>query len=370
MLKKFLLSTLPLLSITTTITFSCQKPGKKISSTQEGKMVTRVLTEKLSQPWEILWGPDNFIWMTERTGRISRVDPATGGVTPLIVEEEVTSRGEGGLLGMALHPHFDTDPYVFVSYNYESGNAYKEKVVRYTYANNSLTDKVTIIDDIEASNIHNGSRLLMSSDLKLFITTGDASNTSLSQNINSKNGKVLRLNLDGSVPSDNPINNNPLWSSGHRNAQGLVFVNDKLFSSEHGPDTDDEINVIEKGGNYGWPQVRGTCDDDEQNFCAEHNIHQPLIAWTPTIATCGLDYYNSDVIPEWKNSLLLCTLKGSALYQLQLDSNAESIISTSQFFASKFGRLRDVCISPEGKVYICTSNGNNDVIIEITKQPA
>ena len=226
-----------------------------------------VLTEGLSFPWEILWGPDDHIWMTERGGRISRVNPATGKLTALLQVPDVRSRGEGGLLGMALHPDFKTTPQVFIVYNYSNKNSYREKVVRYNYTNGQLVNPTTILDNIDAAGIHNGSRLLFGPDKKLFITTGDAANQSSSQNLNNLNGKILRILPDGTIPSDNPFPGNPVWSYGHRNPQGLVFIGNKLFSSEHGPSTDDEINIIEKGRNYGWPEVTGYCTGNEKGFC-------------------------------------------------------------------------------------------------------
>ncbi|MBL7746057.1 MAG: PQQ-dependent sugar dehydrogenase [Chitinophagaceae bacterium] len=328
-----------------------------------------VIADGLNYPWEILWGPDNFIWVTERSGRISRLNPSTGTVTPIHTVTETVSNGEGGMLGMALHPNFSSTPHVFVAYNYNAGG-YKEKIVRFTYNGTTLTNPVTIIDNISAASIHNGCRLVITPDLKLFITTGDAANQSLPQNNSAVNGKVLRLNLDGSIPADNPIAGNPMWSLGHRNAQGLVFANNKLYASEHGPDSDDEINIIEKGRNYGWPTVKGFCNESgEQAFCAGNNIKEPLKAWTPTVAACGMDYYNNNLIPQWKNSLLMVSLKNARLYQMKLDDSFNNITGTNEYFNNAHGRLRDVCISPEGKVYLCTSNGgNDDKIIEIKKQ--
>jgi glucose/arabinose dehydrogenase len=326
-----------------------------------------VIVSNLNYPWEILWGPDNNIWMTERGGKISRVNPSTGVVTPLLNVPGVVSNGEGGLLGMVLHPDFASTPHVFIVFDYNNGTNYREKVVRYTYAANALSSPVTIIDNIEASSIHNGSRLLISPDNKLFITTGDASNQSLPQNTSSVNGKILRLNLDGTIPADNPVPGNPFWSFGHRNPQGLVFANNKLYSSEHGPNNDDEVNIISKGKNYGWPSVHGFCDgSSESTFCNANSVVEPLKAWTPTAAVCGLDYYNSDLIPQWKNSLLLVSLKNSRLYQLKLDDSFSTITQSNEYFTNDYGRMRDVCISPVGKVYICTSNGGNDKIIVIT----
>lgn len=351
---------------------NCQK-GKITSQTPQPPATSitikdKILTQNLSHPWEILWGPDNFIWMTQKGGQISRVNPGNGTVTPVYAMPDAQSNGEGGLLGMVLHPNFSANPYVYVSYNYNTSGTYKEKVVRFTYNGTTLTSPMILVDNIAAASIHNGSRLLIVND-KLFITTGDAANKPLAQNTSSVNGKVLRINLDGSIPGDNPLTNNPIWSWGHRNPQGLVMAGSKMFSSEHGPSNDDEINIIEKGRNYGWPNVEGFCNTaSEQSFCTANNVREPITAWTPTIAVSGMDYYNSDAIPQWKNSLLVATLKNSRLYQLRLNTAATEIEETKEFFTNAYGRMRDVCISPDGKVYICTSNGSNDKIIEVSKE--
>lgn len=348
----------------------CNKSNKNSVIVGEAGIKDSILVQNLNHVWEILWGPDNFIWMTERGGRISRVNPATGQVIPLLTVTEVVSNNEGGMLGMVLHPDFSTNPYLYVAYDYDQSGTYKGKVVRFTYNGSTLTSPVTIIDNIAASSIHNGCRLLISSDKKLFITTGDASNPNGNpQNISSLNGKILRVNLDGSVPSDNPFPGNPVWSYGHRNPQGLVIANNIMYSSEHGPNNDDEINIIEKGRNYGWPQVEGFCNTtSEQSFCSANNVKEPIKAWTPTIAPCGLDYYNKDEIPQWKNSLLLVALKNARLYQMKLNSVHTSIVETNEYFTNKYGRMRDICISPAGKVYIGTSNGSNDKIIVVSKK--
>lgn len=324
-----------------------------------------VLVENLKFPWELVWGQDNHIWMTERNGKISRIDPSNGNISEVFTISDAVSQGEGGLLGMELHPNFPATPHVFVAYCYNKNNSYTEKICRYTYNGTTLTDPIILIDNIKAAGIHNGCRLLIKNE-KLFITTGDASDQSLPQNISSLNGKILRINLDGSIPSDNPIAGSAIWSTGHRNAQGLAFAGDSLYSSEHGPDSDDEINIIHRASNYGWPDVKGDCDASEQSFCDTHKVIEPLIKWTPTIAVSGMGYYNSDSIPQWKNSLLVCTLKGSKLVQLKL--NGAKIDGANEYLAGKYGRLRDICISPTGIVYACTSNGNNDKIIEIKKK--
>ena len=333
---------------------------------------TRIVKQDLQHVWEILWGPDDHIWFTERDGKISKMNPSTGAIIFSATINEVASSGEGGLLGMALHPDFTSNGFLYVVFNYNSPNGYREKLVRYTFSNNSITNPTTLIENIAASGIHNGSRIRVINEgtgVKIYFTTGDASNSSLAQDVNTRNGKVLRLNADGTIPADNPIAGNPVWSYGHRNPQGLVFVNNKLYESEHGPNIEDEVNIIEKGRNYGWPNVNGPCDGSETSFCTTNNIKEPI--WSSggnTIAVCGIDYYNNDKIPDWKNSLLMTTLKDASLRQLKLSSDGNAVESSSIFLKDVYGRLRDICISPSGNVYLCTSNGgNDDKIIEVSK---
>src|ERR1044072_9418671 len=162
---------------------SCKKDSKPSSGDEDWPADSvRVVAAQLSFPWEIIWGPDNHIWMTERGGRISRIEPKSGDVQELLTISEVQSNGEGGLLGMALHPSFPQQPYVYLVYNYDRNGDYREKVVRYTYGNNTLSSPQVLLDNINAASIHNGSRLLISPDNKLWITTGDASNTPDAQN--------------------------------------------------------------------------------------------------------------------------------------------------------------------------------------------
>ena len=341
---------------------------------QSQSLQTRIVTKNLDTPWEILWGPDNFIWMTERYGRISRVNPESGEVQQIGKIDEVYENGESGLMGMALHPNFQTNPYIYVAYSYQVSGNIKNKIVRFEYDGETLTNPLTLIDNINGSSIHNGSRLVFGQDGMLYASFGDASNSASAQNLQSLNGKILRLADDGTIPPDNPIQNSYIWSFGHRNPQGLVFVGDKLFSSEHGPSTDDEINIIQKGRNFGWPEVTGFCDkSNEQAFCQENNVAEPIKAWTPTIAAAGIDWYNG-VIQEWNNSLLLVSLKASRLIQLQLNEERTAITMEKQYFVEAYGRLRDICISPDGRVFIATSNRDgrgtpsqdDDKIIEIS----
>ena len=325
---------------------------------------TRIVKDSIFIPWEIIWGPDNNIWLTQKNGYICRLHPATGILDTLYHETATVIQNEGGMLGMALHPQFATQPYVFVVYDYLQGSAYRERVVRYTYnGSNALTTPTILLDNVIAGTNHNGSRLLIVGD-KLFITTGDVLVGSNAQNLSSPNGKIHRINLDGSIPSDNPIGGSTLWSWGHRNPQGLVYANGFLYSSEHGPSNDDELNIIKKGRNYGWPTVMGFCDQpSEMQFCTDSNVVQPLYAWTPPLAVCGTDYYGGATLPytafTWlTGSLIMCTLANQHLYQLKLNAAKDSIVSVSIINGVAFGRLRDICISPQGKIYISTSNSS------------
>lgn len=314
------------------------------------------LSTGLQVPWELVWGPDNFIWMTERGGRISRVNPTTGAVAPLITLADVATSSEGGLLGMVLHPDFTTSPYVYVVYNYND-NGYKEKLVRLTYANGTLGQPLVLLGNIPATSTHSGSRLLILPDRTLLITTGDAQDRPAAQDRASLNGKILRLNLDGSIPADNPVAGNPSYTFGHRNPQGLVrAANGRIYSSEHGQDAEDEVNIIEANRNYGWPTVEGLCNlSAEQAYCTANNVREPIFTWAPTVGVAALTYYDHPAIPGWRNSLLAATLRGSKLTQIPLSATGTTA-GEGVFSLTTFGRLRAICVSPQGRVYVGTSN--------------
>ncbi|MCC6771269.1 MAG: PQQ-dependent sugar dehydrogenase [Gemmatimonadaceae bacterium] len=309
--------------------------------------------------WELAWGPDGALWVTERPGTISRVNPATGVVTragTLAVNEV----GEGGLMGLAFHPDFATTPFVYAAHTYIAGSAVRNRVVRMRWNGTSLGVPEVLLDDIPGSSVHNGARVVVGPDRLLYVTSGDAANTALPQSRTSLAGKVLRLTLDGAPATGNTLGGH-IYSLGHRNPQGLAFApGGALYSTEHGPSDNDELNRIELGRNYGWPTVRGRCDGDagtaEQPFCTANNVAEPLATWTPTIAPAGVVYYDSALIPEWKGSLLFITLKGSTLYRLQLGADGRSVTGEERLFAGTYGRLRAIAVGPDGSVYLGTSN--------------
>ena len=317
------------------------------------------LTPGLATVWELAWGPDDFLWATERAGRISRINPATGAVLPLLTIADAAQSAESGLLGLALHPDFAAQPYVYVVYNYTDQGVLKEKLVRFTYSASAgtLEAPLVLLGGIGATATHGGARLLILPDRTLLMTTGDAQQPPDAQRRASLNGKILRLNLDGSVPADNPTPGSYVYTLGHRSPQGLVQLADgRLYSSEQGPGNDDEINKVEAGRNYGWPAVEGYCNlPAEMAFCAANNVREPLATWTPSIAPAALQYYDHPAIPGWRGSLLVAALGGSRLVQLPLDATGTAITARNEFLAG-FGRLRSLCVSPQGRVYVGTSN--------------
>jgi glucose/arabinose dehydrogenase len=192
------------------------------------------------------------------------------------------------------------------------------------------------------------------------MTTGDASNGDLAQDKTVLAGKVLRLTLMGQPAPGNPFGS-AVYSFGHRNPQGLVFhpTTGALYSTEHGPNDNDEVNLILAGRNYGWPAVHGACDDDvgnERAFCQANTVVEPLATWTPTIAPAGADFYLATLIPQWKGSLLFASLNGAALHRLTLSPDGKSVTAKETLFEGQFGRLRDVVVAPDGSVYLATSN--------------
>ena len=372
----------------------------------------RTVIASQNMPHDLVYGPDNNLWYIERfAGTVSFVNIASGAKTTLLTlgSAMVLVGGQDGLFGLALHPQLlSGKPYVYIAYTYQSSSSTvrKTRIARYTYnsGNNTLGSAVTVLENIPGSNDHNAGRLAIGPDLKLYYSIGDmgagqfdnTNRTQNAQNVNVYEGKILRLNteqISGSwIPADNPFGNtNAVYSLGHRNPQGLVWGNvngtDILYSDEHGPYSDDEVNLIEGGRNYGWPQVAGLCDGNyngrtlgtfnivsEQTNCANLNVKEPLkslfpvgnppsggdnMTW-PSTAPSGADFYGSNAIPGWQNSLLIAQLKRGAMLRYKLSNDGQSIISdTIHYFQGK-GRFRDVVVSPDGlKIYLaCDASGS------------
>lgn len=336
------------------------------------ELEVREVIGNLDVPWEIKWGPDsngeqNFIWITERAGIVSRINVESGEKIEILnLTSIVTTESESGMLGMEFHPDFENNSIVFIVYTYYQGWNIKERLSAFSYNSNLeiLENEQILIDGITGYSTHNGSRIHALEDNTLLMSTGDAQNQSDSQNINILTGKTLRIDISennfGGVPSDNPIPGSYVWSWGHRNAQGIeVAPNGIIYSSEHGPQNDDELNILEPNRNYGWPNVMGFCDGfSEQAFCDENNVVEPLVNWTPTIAPSDIIWYDHPSIPEFQNTLLMTVLKDKMLVRFEFSEDGTQVINQTEFFNYEWGRLRDICVSPDGKIYLAT-NGSS-----------
>lgn len=419
-----------------------------ISSTPPAEsFAMRVITTELAHPWEIAFGPDGYLWLTERTGKqVTRVDPTDGSIhVALTIPEAYQRTIHDGVLGMVLHPALlqgQGNDYVYVAYTYDAdaGAAIDRRatIKRYTYdaAGETLGDPVDLLTNLPASSDHNSGRLVFGPDETLYYAIGDQGNNQLGNycqpilaqelptaaEIDAADwshyvGKVLRLNLDGSIPADNPTMDgvqSHVYSYGHRNVQGLVTSADgRLYATEHGPKTDDEINLIEAGHNYGWPQVAGAQDDqayvyanwsaapdcaslaysdyeipasipqqqesdwnapnftppihtfgtvaDEYDFQIDECEPNYYICW-PTVAPAGLDLYSAQDggIPDWTDSLLVTALKTGTVYRLPLSTDGNTLADEPIPYFKSTNRYRDLAISPDGRTfYVITDNDNN-----------
>lgn len=316
------------------------------------------VADNLSIPWSIAFAPDNRIFFTERTGNLRVIQD--GHVLPSIMSLDVAG-GEGGLLGIVLDPDFEQNHYVYLYFTYNEFFDIKNKVVRYVESNNSLKEDKIILEPFVGASYHDGGRLKFGPDRKLYITTGDAGNPQTSQDEKTVLGKILRINSDGTIPSDNPFGT-AVYSMGHRNPQGIDWdKNGNMFATEHGPSgwrgiAHDEINEIVPGGNYGWPDIIG--DETKQNMI-NPILHSDDDTWAPSGAT----FYYGEKIPQWTGKFFVATLRGEHLHMISFEQN--KIISHEKLFLGDFGRLRDVVEGPDEYLYLLTSNkdgrGNPDV---------
>jgi glucose/arabinose dehydrogenase len=305
-------------------------------------------------PWAIAFAPDGRLFVTERPGRIRVVRDGVLEVSPWAVLS-VRAIGEGGLMGLALHPQFEQQPWVYVCYTFNDGGPTRNRIVRLREEDGRAGEEQVVLDRFPGANIHDGCRLKFGPDGKLYATTGDAFNRSLAQELSSLAGKILRLNPDGSVPDDNPFGPASLiYSYGHRNAQGIAFHphSGELFATEHGPSGEvglgdyDEVNIIVAGGNYGWPLVVGAPGLDE--------FVDPLLTYPEdAVPPAGLTFYAADLIPEWTGNLFFTSLGAKHLQRVVLGRDHE-VLAIERLF--QFGRLRDVIQGPDGALYVSTSN--------------
>ncbi|MBS4208821.1 PQQ-dependent sugar dehydrogenase [Bacillus sp. FJAT-50079] len=289
---------------------------------------------KLNVPWSIT-KKDDFFYISERTGEIVSIHEPTGEMDhlPVKLKESLHIEGESGLLGLELIPNTNVEAIGY--HTYEENGEVLNRVVRIAKEENQWVEKSALIDGIPGSAIHNGGRIKIGPDDKLYVTTGDAANPESAQNLQSLAGKILRMNLDGTVPSDNPFHDSPIYSYGHRNPQGLAWdESGQLYATEHGQSAHDEINLIKAGKNYGWPHIQG---DEKMEGMESPIFHTNGNTWAPS----GVAFY--------QGKLYIATLRGEAVRIFDLLSGKASV------FTEGDGRIRDIFIE-DGHLFYMTNN--------------
>ncbi len=304
-----------------------------------------VFARGLEVPWSIAFAPDGRMFVTERPGRVRVIEQGKLRAEPLLSLTNVVADGEAGLMGLALHPDFASNHYVYLCY--ATGDL-TDTVARYRDTGTSLVEPHAILENIPAARFHAGCRLKFGPDRKLYITTGDATTRAIAQDLHSLGGKILRLNDDGSIPADNPFAGSPVWSYGHRNPQGIDWdpKSGLLFETEHGPSGfdggvgGDEVNIVERGKNYGWPVIM------------HHDEHEgmvsPLLEYTPACAPASGAFWNGD--------FYFGCLRGANLHRVVLDANDRRKVLREESLFTDLGRIREVVAGPDGALYFTTSN--------------
>ena len=330
-----------------------------------------VVAGKLKIPWSIDWTPDWTALFTERGGDLRIIRDGILLPDP-IFSVDVIDDAEGGLLGIAVDPEFEENQYIYMYQTYKTDGTTLNKVVRYTLANVTVSEDLVLVDGIPGASYHDGGRIQFGPDGNLYITTGDAGNPSLAQDLDSLAGKILRITREGAIPQDNPFSNSAVWSWGHRNPQGMDWDGSgNLIATEHGPsgergEAHDEINLILPGANYGWPETVG---DESMAGMQDPLLHTGSETWAPS----GSEFYDGDMIPGWTGKYFVANLLGEHLRMIDLDLSNNGTHSHEGLFEGQFGRLRDVQTGPDGFLYLLTSNrdgrgspvSNDDRILKI-----
>jgi glucose/arabinose dehydrogenase len=299
------------------------------------------LATNLEVPWSLAFLPDGDALVTERdSGKLLRVSPS-GDVREIQTLPEAGS-GEGGLLGVAVSPDYKEDRYVYAYYTTEGDN----RVVRFRMGEKPEP----ILTGIPVNSYHDGGRIEFGPDGMLYIGTGDAGDAENSQDRNSLGGKILRIERDGSIPPDNPFPDNPVYSYGHRNVEGLAWdAEGRMYASEFGQNAWDEVNRIEPGKNYGWPEVEGKGGEDE-------GYVDPITVWpTSEASPSGAEITVGGAIPQWEGDLFVTALRGERLWHLELNGRGE-VAGREKLLDGEVGRVRDVAQAPDGSVWVSTSN--------------
>lgn len=330
--------------------------------TDSGKVQLKPLVENLKEPWSMAFLPDGRLLITEKSGRLRLVENGKLLPQPISGTPQVTDRGQGGLLDVALHPQYAENGWIYLSYSARGEGGSGTEVMRARLKGMQLTDSEVIFRQIPKinSNKHFGSRLVFDRKGFLYITLGDRGEMERAQDLAQHIGKVIRLHDDGRVPQDNPFANKSdalpeIYSYGHRNVQGATLnpLSGKLWAHEHGPQGGDEINIVQAGTNFGWPVITYGVNYFTGAKIGEGTkkpgLAQPFYKWVPSIAPSGMTFYTGDAYPGWKNHLFVGSLKFQTLVKLTLDG--DQVIKEERLFEN-LGRVRDVRQGPDGLLYL------------------
>ncbi len=293
----------------------------------------------LEVPWALAFAPDGRLFFTERPGRVRVVSEGMLAPAP-VARLPVSAGGEGGLMGLALDPDFARTPHLYVCYTAAKRGGVVNRITRLTLREHRAEGERVLLDDMPAAAIHNGCRLKFGPDGKLYAAIGDAGQAERAQQRDALSGKILRIEADGSVPGDNPFPRAPVWSFGHRNVQGLAWDSaGRLWASEHGSSAHDEINLIQPGRNYGWPDVRG------------RETREGLVA---PVLESGDETWAPSGIAILRDTLYVAGLRGQRLLKTPLAG--EKVGTVTALLEREYGRLRDVVAGPDGALWVATSN--------------
>jgi len=342
--------------------------ANQVFETEHHNFRVETVVPEIDTPWSINWlNPETMI-VTEKTGALKLF--ANGKLSQAITgTPQVVSSGQAGLLEVAPHPDYATNGWIYLTYSEPLTNADGDdvaltKVVRGRIKSGTWIDQQTIFEaDIEhyrkAGGVHYGSRIAFDQDGYLFFTMGERGAQDRAQELGRPNGKIFRLHDDGSVPADNPFLNNAaalpaIWSYGHRNPQGLDFDprDGTLWETEHGPRGGDELNIIRPGANYGWPIITYGMNYNGKPITAEtarDGMEQPATHWTPSLAVCGIDFYEGTKFPHWTGNLMVGALAQQHIRRVEIENGQ---VIAQEILLQDFGRVRDVANGPDGYIYL------------------
>ena len=333
-------------------------------STPQKVRVDTIATE-LSSPWGMAFLPDNRVLITEKAGAIRVVQNGKLQTEKVQGVPEVYANGQGGLLDIQIHPDYAQNGWIYMTYAKPGNGGGSTTLARTKLQGNTLSEfkELFTVDPFVSSGVHFGSRIAFDGKGYVYVSTGERGTKPNAQTLANHNGKVIRLHDDGRVPADNPFVNQAgakpeIWSYGHRNVQGMVYdaANDILWAHEHGPKGGDEINIVQKGKNYGWPVTTHGIDYDGSiisNDQEKEGIEPPVHIWVPSIAPCGMTVVTSDKYSGWKGSLLIGALAGQHLARVEV-KDRKSV--GQERLLEGIGRVRAVAQGPDGYIYVLTES--------------